>query len=61
MTVDGQCIYVNFFMQSAAVPNSGSMEKEGLVRCLAKLEGQGITVRSLTTGNVNVKTRHCPY
>ncbi|KAH6921319.1 hypothetical protein HPB50_027690 [Hyalomma asiaticum] len=36
--------------QSAAVPNSNAMEREGLVRTLLKLESLGIKVRSLTTG-----------
>lgn len=37
-------------MQSAAVPNSVSMEKEGLKRTLENLEDQGVNVVSLTTG-----------
>lgn len=50
-TADGMCTHTIFFMQSSAVPNSVSIEK-GLARCLAKVEGQGSTVQSLTTGKI---------
>ncbi|KAH9366628.1 hypothetical protein HPB48_017797 [Haemaphysalis longicornis] len=36
--------------ESASVPNSVAMEKEGLVRSMVKLEEQGVAIRSLTTG-----------
>ncbi|KAH9373992.1 hypothetical protein HPB48_018762 [Haemaphysalis longicornis] len=35
--------------ESASVPNSVAMEKEGLVRSMVKLEEQGVAIRSLTT------------
>lgn len=37
-------------MQSAAVSSSNAMEKEGLARSLQKLDEQGVSVHSLTTG-----------
>ncbi|KAH9377310.1 hypothetical protein HPB48_013453 [Haemaphysalis longicornis] len=37
--------------ESSAVPTSVSMEKEGLKRCLEKLDGSGVMVQSLTTAS----------
>lgn len=39
--------------ESSAVPTSVSMEKEGLKRCLEKLDASGVMVQSLTTGNLH--------
>ncbi|XP_077560720.1 uncharacterized protein LOC144175517 [Haemaphysalis longicornis] len=39
--------------ESSAVTSSVSMEKEGLKRCLEKLDASGVMVQSLTTGNLH--------
>ncbi|KAH7956195.1 hypothetical protein HPB52_006839 [Rhipicephalus sanguineus] len=50
-TEDGQILHYEQIRvgESSAVPSSSAMEKEGLARCLEKLEHYGVTVRSLTT------------
>ncbi|KAH7980871.1 hypothetical protein HPB49_019753 [Dermacentor silvarum] len=56
---DGRCDSPGLQCQSPEVPNSVSMEKQGLAKCLMGVEKLGIRIRSLTTDRHPGVNRYC--